>query len=302
MPGRDRHSLRGLFVTALNEGIPDPPALWRRIAPLLSSDLVDKLDEHDIPENIPHPEQDLALFLIQKSLAETAQSLTDFGLPLPKLEWEHKPHSNPIIGAELAYDRADLAEQAAKMTRVLSAEQRNAFHTVLYAVEHRQPGAFFLTEGTGTGKTSFCKTLCAQLRSQGKIVVTAASTALAGSQLPGGRSSHTRFHIPIPTEASSSCNIPKVSDAAEMFQNTSLMIWDQVSMQRRYCFESVDRMLRDVAGKDVLFGGIPVVLSGDMQQMLPALPRGGRAGSVAASLKSSYIWGQLEYLPLKSRT
>ena len=96
--------------------------------------------------------------------------------------------------------------------------------------------------------------------------------------LPGGRTSHSRFAIPLKINEQSVCAIKKNSDLADLIRITALIIWDEVPMQHRYCFEALDRTFRDICscGDDVLLGGIPVVLGGDFAQIPPVATSGGR--------------------------
>ena len=43
------------------------------------------------------------------------------------------------------------------------------------------------------------RTLSAAFRSEGKIVLTVASSGIASLLLPGGRTAHSKFKIPVPT-------------------------------------------------------------------------------------------------------
>ena len=63
---------------------------------------------------------------------------------------------------------------------------------------------------------------------------------------------------------------------AELFKKTKLIIWDEVSMQHKYCVEAVDRTLQDICDDKQSFGGITVVLGGDFRQILPVIPKGVR--------------------------
>ena len=57
-----------------------------------------------------------------------------------------------------------------------------------------------------------------------------------------------------------------------------IIIWDEVPMQHKYCFEAVSRTLNDIchANKHDLFGNIPILLGGDFAQILPVVRRGNR--------------------------
>ena len=69
--------------------------------------------------------------------------------------------------------------------------------------------------------------------------------------------------------------IKKNSSAANLLRSAALIIWDEVPMQHKFCFEAVDRTLRDIrSNSDVLFGGLPAILEGDFAQILPVVKNG----------------------------
>ena len=72
-------------------------------------------------------------------------------------------------------------------------------------------------------------------------------------------------------------------------RQVTLLIWDEVPMQHRSCFEVVDRMLQDIRSNNRLFGGLPVIMGGDFAQILPVVRRGTRATVVGACIQRSYI-------------
>ncbi|XP_050889153.1 uncharacterized protein LOC127094356 [Lathyrus oleraceus] len=58
---------------------------------------------------------------------------------------------------------------------------------------------------------------------------------------------------------SSTCNIDKGSDRAELLKMAKLIIWDEAPMAHRFCFEAFDKTLKDIMGRSncshKLFGG-----------------------------------------------
>ena len=85
---------------------------------------------------------------------------------------------------------------------------------------------------------------------------------------------------------------------AELVRATKLIIWDEVPMQHRNCVEAVDRTLRDICDVNKPFGGITVVLGGDFRQVLPVVSKGVREQIVAASLRRSTLWNNVNILTL----
>ncbi|XP_058780945.1 uncharacterized protein LOC131655055 [Vicia villosa] len=150
---------------------------------------------------------------------------------------------------------------------------------------------------------SLYASLTAALRSKKKIVLPVASSGIASLLLPGGRTAHSRFKIPVPTLETSICNIEKQDDLAELLRMTNLIIWDEAPMANKFCFESVDKSLRDImsgtthASKRV-FGGKVVVFGGDFRQILPVIPRGTRSDIILATINASYIWDHCKVLRL----
>ena len=86
-----------------------------------------------------------------------------------------------------------------------------------------------------------------------------------------------------------------------LLQNTDLIIWDEVPMQRKYCFEAINHTLNDICYSEgnSYFGNIPVLLGGDFAQILLVVKRGNRAQVVAAYIQRSVIWNNLQILNLQ---
>ena len=68
---------------------------------------------------------------------------------------------------------------------------------------------FFAYGPGGSGKTTTYKMLIYTLRLQSKIVLAVASSGIAAILLPGGRTGHSRFKIPIDIKKNSTFNIFK---------------------------------------------------------------------------------------------
>ncbi|KAH1086729.1 hypothetical protein GYH30_018296 [Glycine max] len=161
---------------------------------------------------------------------------------------------------------------------------------------------FFLYGYGGTGKTYIWKTLASSLRADNKIVTMVASSSIASLLLPGGRTAHSKFKIPVPVFEDSTCNIHQGTQLAELLNQTSLIIWDEAPMAHKFCFEALDHSLRDIIkhnSKDSkIFGGKVMVFGGDFRQILPVIPRGSRSDIVNATINSSYLWDHCQIMRL----
>ena len=74
-------------------------------------------------------------------------------------------------------------------------------------VQQEESSAFFLHGLTATGKTFSCDCLASFFMGQGKIVLCVASSGIAAQLLPGGRTAHSPFKIPLSNDINAVCNI-----------------------------------------------------------------------------------------------
>ncbi|XP_019178725.1 PREDICTED: uncharacterized protein LOC109173844 [Ipomoea nil] len=171
-------------------------------------------------------------------------------------------------------------------------------------VETEKGGMYFVYGYGGTGKTFLWKIISAAIRSKGEIVLNVASSGIASLLLPGGRTAHSRFAIPIAVNEDSTCNIKQGSPLAELIIKCKLIIWDEALMMHKHCFEALDRTMRDLMrfknsrSSTMTFGEKTVVLGGDFRKILPVIPKCTRQDIVQASINSSYLWNNCEVLRL----
>ncbi|XP_021995719.1 uncharacterized protein LOC110892892 [Helianthus annuus] len=130
------------------------------------------------------------------------------------------------------------------------------------------------------------------------IVLNVASSGIASLLLPGGRTAHSRFHIPLNLIETSMCFIKLDDDVADLLKKTKLIIWDEAPMNHKHAFEALDRTMKDIFKCEMTFGGKVMVFGGDFRQILPAVPNGSRRDIVNASITSSYIWSTCKVLTL----
>jgi hypothetical protein len=294
--------LRELFVTILRDCAPSDPAnLWNTYWPHICDDLRYQLQHNNIRINPTDEDvQDYGLYLINKLLLVAGKSLSQNWPYMPQVtqNWEAEL-GNRLIQEQRRYDVVEQAELAAHNQDSFNPDQRAVFDEIMHAVNNKTGQTFFLHGPGGTGKTYVYTTLCHQLRSQGKIVLCIASSGIAALLLPGGRTSHSTFQIPLIINESSTCPIARNSNKAELFQNTDLIIWDEALMQHRHIHEAVNHTLKDILDPNRPFGGVPVVFGGDFHQILPVIEKGSRPQVVGACLQRSILWQHIKVLHLK---
>ncbi|KAL3365048.1 hypothetical protein AABB24_010277, partial [Solanum stoloniferum] len=191
-----------------------------------------------------------------------------------------------------------VSEDDVLLHKKLNKKQMIAYNVITERIFSNKAGAFFIDGPGGTGKTFLYRALLATIRSMGYIALATTTSGVAASILPGGRTTHSRFKIPIDLDENSSCNISKESSLARLIREAKLIVWDEVSMAKRRMIEVLDLLLKDLMNTDVLFGGKVVVLGGDFRQTLPVVRYGKKEDFIAQSLLYSTIWNELEKLHL----
>ena len=291
------HQLRQLFACILAFCHPSRPAdLFDDYFPAMTTDYL-----RLFPNSSPN-------VLLSHVASEIDSTLRQFGF-----RWENVAGlprfvpiandiqgRNPLIVDEMAYSR-DMLQSGAATIESFNEEQIHVFQTIQHAIDHphhRHSNIFFVSGEGGTGKTFLYNGISCYFRFQNKIVITVASSGIASLLLPGGRTAHSRFHIPLNIHSHSTCNISAQSDLASLLSRTQLIIWDEAPMMHRYAFEALDRTLRDFMNDPRPMGGKVVLLGGDWRQILPVVLRGSHGEIVHASLLRSRLWGTTSTLRL----
>ncbi|XP_031099739.1 uncharacterized protein LOC116003940 [Ipomoea triloba] len=301
-------SMRKLFVILLaSKMVNKPENVWNAVWNYLAEDAQynRRLAMQDEGLCLSEEEKkNFALIEIERLLQTYNKSLKDFPeMPLPNFQ-DAFLADNRLLFDELSYDRNALHHESQQMEKQLTDEQKVVYDTIIKDVLQQHGGMYFVYGYGGTGKTFVWKAISAKIRSKGDIVLNVASSGIASLLLPGGRTAHSRFAIPIVLNEDSTCNITQGSHLAELITMAKLIIWDEAPMMHKHCFEALDRTMRDIMRvKDArshskTFGGKTVVFGGDFRQILPVIPKGSRQDIVQATINSSYLWESCKVLRL----
>ncbi|XP_070003274.1 uncharacterized protein [Nicotiana sylvestris] len=128
-------------------------------------------------------------------------------MPRPVYNKEEVNNNNRLIRDELHYNKRTLAEEHQQLVKNLTDEQKSVYEKIMRDVNEDKGGFFFLYGFGGTCKTFIWRTLSSAIRSRGDIVLIVASSGIASLLLPGGRTAHSRFVIPLNVTEDSTCNI-----------------------------------------------------------------------------------------------
>jgi ATP-dependent exoDNAse (exonuclease V) alpha subunit len=126
----------------------------------------------------------------------------------------------------------------------------------------------FVDGAAGTGKTTLIRYIRTTLGLKRRTVVLA-PTGVAALNV-NGATVHSFFHLPPKIHEEE--DIKRVFDR-ELYEKLELLIVDEVSMVRCDLMDSIDRFLRKNRSVDRPFGGVQLLLVGDLFQMPPVTPR-----------------------------
>ncbi|XP_042962393.1 uncharacterized protein LOC122296655 [Carya illinoinensis] len=277
-------SLRRLFATILVYCNPtNPRDLWERFERDMSADfqLIGCSSSNVRTET---------LHSISTILESMGKDINSFHLIDQNIDFDEDGFLSREIDDELAIP---IPEEDLHASTLLNSEQQHAYNSILQKVLSNQAAAFFIDGPGGTGKTFLYKALLATIRKKQLIALATASSGVAASILPGGRTAHSRFKIPLNVDKNSTCSVSKQSGLARLLQTAKLIIWDEAPMSKKESIEALDKMLKDINDSELSFGGKVIVFGGDFHQILPVVPKGTRQQQIDASLVSSYIWPKL---------
>ncbi|GJY22279.1 putative DNA helicase [Tanacetum coccineum] len=206
--------------------------------------------------------QNYTLLEIESVLNSGNRSLSDF-LELPQIDrLILNMAGNRLIAAERMYNIENERKLFSELYSGLNYQQKDIFNNIMRCVAARNSGLLRLE-----------------------------------LLLPSGRTSHSRFCIPIDLDKDSCCAIDVTSDLAELIKVVELIIWDEAPLQHQHAFEAVDHTFRDICkdhvccGHNKVFGGKVVVLGGDFRQILLVITNGTRFDVVTSAVnKSDVIW------------
>ena len=130
--------------------------------------------------------------------------------------------------------------------------------------------SIFLTGKAGTGKTTFLKTLKEKAP---KRMVVVAPTGVAAINA-GGVTIHSFFQLPLSPyvpEASFQSKFDFSKEKRSIIKTMDLLVIDEISMVRSDLLDAVDNVLRRYRNHKLPFGGVQLLMIGDLQQLAPVV-------------------------------
>ena len=148
-------------------------------------------------------------------------------------------------------------------------EQNNELRTAWDFVEHTGR-SIFLTGKAGTGKTTFLKTV---VEHSCKRSIVVAPTGVAAINA-GGMTIHSFFQLPFSPfvpGAKIESRFDFGKEKRKLIASLDLLIIDEISMVRSDLLDAIDSVLRKFRDRYKPFGGVQLLMIGDLQQLTPVV-------------------------------
>ena len=154
-------------------------------------------------------------------------------------------------------------------TQDVSNEENEQLRSAWDFVEHTGR-SIFLTGKAGTGKTTFLKTVVERSKKRSIVV---APTGVAAINA-GGVTIHSFFQLPF-TPYVPNAHIKSKFDFGKekrrIIASLDLLIIDEISMVRSDLLDAIDSVLRRFRDRYKPFGGVQLLMIGDLQQLTPVV-------------------------------
>lgn len=130
--------------------------------------------------------------------------------------------------------------------------------------------SIFLTGKAGTGKTTFLKTVV-ERSSKRNVVVAPTGVAAINA---GGMTIHSFFQLPFSPfvpNAQIKSKFDFGKEKRKIISSLDLLIIDEISMVRSDLLDAIDSVLRRYRDRYKPFGGVQLLMIGDLQQLTPVV-------------------------------
>lgn len=148
-------------------------------------------------------------------------------------------------------------------------ETNTALHNAWDFVEHTGK-SIFLTGKAGTGKTTFLKTV--KERSTKRMIVVAPTGVAAINA--NGVTIHSFFQLPLSPYVPGTSTKRRFDFSKEkrkIIASLDLLVIDEISMVRSDLLDAIDAVLRQFKDRYKPFGGVQLLMIGDLQQLTPVV-------------------------------
>lgn len=214
----------------------------------------------------------------------------------------HEAEEEELPETEMSNDQFQRAQHA------MNVDQRQLFILITDSIRNQLNGdikreKIFVTGGAGTGKTFLFNLLKNQVnRCYGKPVVKVGALTGVAARLIGGSTLHRLLKLPVQKDGVI-VSMPLLTGnylrgMRQLWQYVEFLFIDEISMVPYEMLCMIDSRLRQLKKPDACFGGINVILFGDLMQLPPV--RGHQVFQQPEHMKpATHLWRQFRLVELK---
>ncbi|XP_050338285.1 uncharacterized protein LOC126764671 [Bactrocera neohumeralis] len=215
---------------------------------------------------------------------------------------------NPEVIEEELPDTEMSNDQFQRAQHAMNIDQKQLFTVITESIKNQLNGdikreKIFVTGGAGTGKTFLFNVLKNQVnRCYGKLVVKVGALTGVAARLVGGSTLHSLLKLPVQKDGVI-INMPLLTGnylrgMRQLWQNVEFLFIDEISMVPYEMLCMIDSRLRQLKRQDACFGGINVLLFGDLMQLPPV--RGHQVFQQPEHMKpATHLWRQFRLVELQ---
>jgi hypothetical protein len=126
---------------------------------------------------------------------------------------------------------------------------------------------FFITGSGGTGKTFITKLIIDWIKTQNKMYLLTAPTGVAAQNV-GGSTIHSALRLTYSASGYQSLAFYDL-EFKKKLQDIKILIIDEISMVSATLFNFISNLFARIHNSDIAFGGISVIVVGDLAQLPP---------------------------------
>ena len=182
------YQIRALFAIILTACYPSSPTqLWEKYQSHMAVDILRRIRENNSNVNMDFTPviYNEALKMIEDLCLQIANKLlSQLGMSSPNRS--AAASFDVELRRELNYCTVDLLSYVQSNIPKLTLQQKSTYDQIMHTVINGA-GRFFLDAPGGTGKTFLIRLILATIRSQNNIALALASSGIAATLLPGGR-------------------------------------------------------------------------------------------------------------------
>ena len=238
----------------------EPIELWTKYKKYSYDDygrnLIKSFSDIDLDLYIEQLENRCLIDLENTIISIGGNPINQYELPIPNINANFQINREYL--SETSYNQSILTAFVIENEAKINTEQKIIYDEVINSVNMSKGGMFFIDAPGGTGITFLINLILSKVRSSGKIALAVASSGISATLLPGGKTAHSMFKIPIDIDRHETpvCNISKNSDKAKVIRDACLIVWDECTMANKKAIEAVDKTLQDLQNDQNRMGGI----------------------------------------------